>query len=167
MDQTNNTPVENDTSHTSPHVSRTAAKPSNGKLFMIGGVIIAVAGIGAYVLPHGSPANADASTGNTSAVSYKDGTYSANGSYRTHAGPEQVQVTLTLKNNIVTDSQFSATPNAQMSARYQGMFAANYKPMVVGKNINDIHLGKVSGSSLTPIGFNDALAKIKAQAARS
>lgn len=51
-----------------------------------------------------------------------------------------------------------------MSARFQDLFAQNYKPLVIGKNIDEVQLGKVSGSSLTPMGFNDALAKIKTQA---
>jgi len=98
------------------------------------------------------------------AASYKDGTYTAQGEYVTHAGPESVTVTLTLKDGIVTDSQFQGTPNAMMSGRYMQMFADNYKPMVIGKSIDSLELSKVSGSSLTPMGFNDALAKIKAQA---
>jgi hypothetical protein len=45
------------------------------------------------------------------------------------------------------------------------MFAgADYKQYVVGKKIDEVQLTKVSGSSLTPQGFNDALAKIKAEA---
>lgn len=104
------------------------------------------------------------SSGTPSASAYKDGTYTATGNYRTHAGPESVQVTLTLKGGIITDSQFSATPNERMSGFYQQMFADNYKPMVIGMNIDQVNLGKVSGSSLTPMGFNDALASIKAQA---
>lgn len=99
-----------------------------------------------------------------SASVYKDGTYTAEGDYTTHVGPESIQITLTLKNDVITDSQFSGTPNAPMSQRFMDMFSQNYKTMVVGKNIDQVNLGKVSGSSLTPIGFNDALAKIKAQA---
>lgn len=98
------------------------------------------------------------------ATSYKDGTYKAQGDYFTHAGPESVTVTLTLKDDIVIDSQFQSTPNAMMSGRYMQMFSDNYKPVVIGKDISDLQLGRVSGSSLTPMGFNDAVAKIKAQA---
>lgn len=103
-------------------------------------------------------------TPTTTSANYKNGTFTADGSYMTHVGPESVTITVTLKDNVITDTTFNATPNAPMSARFQDMFAQNYKPLVIGKNINDVQLGKVSGSSLTPIGFNDALAKIKAQA---
>lgn len=105
-------------------------------------------------------------TANTPAVQvdYKDGTYSATGSYKSPAGPEQIGVTLTLKNNIVTDATVTPEATAKRSVMMQNDFAANYKPLVVGKNINDINLTKVSGSSLTPAGFNDALANIESQA---
>jgi hypothetical protein len=95
---------------------------------------------------------------------YKDGTYSAVGSYNSPAGTEQVSVSLVLKNNIVTDSTFSATSNSGRSKAYQNEFASGYKAFVIGKNISTINVGKVSGSSLTGTGFNNALAKIKAQA---
>ena len=36
--------------------------------------------------------------------------------------------------------------------------------MVVGKNIDEVAITKVAGSSLTPKGFTDALEKIKADA---
>jgi hypothetical protein len=43
-------------------------------------------------------------------------------------------------------------------------FAANYKTQVIGKKIEGLELSKISGSSLTPKGFNDALEKIRSQA---
>ena len=105
-----------------------------------------------------------ADTTKQSASVYKDGTYSATGSYMSPGGEDQIAITLTLKNDIITD--VSATPEAGdgMSMRYQNKFISGYKQYVVGKNISDVHLTKVSGSSLTPGGFNDALAQIKAQA---
>lgn len=99
-----------------------------------------------------------------SASSYKDGTYTAEGDYMTHVGPEAIHITITLKGDVIVDSQFQGTPNAAMSQGYMQMFADNYKPLVIGKNIDDVQLDRVSGSSLTPMGFNDALAKIKVQA---
>lgn len=106
----------------------------------------------------------DAGMAMKSFTSYKDGTFTAQGHYDTHAGPEEITITLTLKDGIVTDSQFQGTPAARMSQRFMDMFANNYKPMVIGKKINELHLDKISGSSLTPIGFNNALEKIKQEA---
>ncbi len=96
--------------------------------------------------------------------SYRDGTYTAKGDYTYHSGSEEVTVTLTLKNGVVVDSQFVGTPKVAISGNFMKMFADNYKPLVIGKNLDELNLGKVSGSSRTPMGFNDAVAKIKAQA---
>ncbi|GEM_PF-935077 len=95
---------------------------------------------------------------------YKNGTYSATGSYMSPGGYDQISVTLTLANDIITS--VSVTPGAgdRTSQRYQDRFIAGYQPYVIGKNIADVNLDIVSGASLTPIGFNDALSQIKAQA---
>ena len=98
------------------------------------------------------------------AHTYKDGTYSTVGTYSSPAGAEEIGVTITLKNDIITDVGVEPKATARRSVEMQQDFAANYKPMVVGKNIASVKLGKVSGASLTPMGFNDAIAKIEAQA---
>lgn len=96
---------------------------------------------------------------------YKDGSYTATGSYRTPEGSEQITVTLTLKSGVVADSSvtFSQTRERE-SKQYQSQFASGYSQLVVGKKIDEINLSRVSGSSLTPLGFNAALEQIKAQA---
>jgi uncharacterized protein with FMN-binding domain len=96
--------------------------------------------------------------------SYKDGTYVAQGDYTYHSGSESITITVTLKDNIITDSQFQGVPKAKPSELFMGLFEKGYKALIIGKNIDEVSLTKVSGSSRTPIGFNDALAKIKAQA---
>ena len=95
---------------------------------------------------------------------YTDGTYTATGSYMSPGGEDQISITLTLAKDII--SSVSATPAAgdRTSQRYQNAFISGYKQYVVGKNIADVNLTRVSGSSLTPMGFNDALTQIKAQA---
>lgn len=95
---------------------------------------------------------------------YKNGTYKANGSYISPGGQEQVAVSLTIKNDIVTDSSVTPTPASPTSSQYQGQFVANYKQFVTGKNISTLNLSKVAGSSLTSKGFNAAVEQIKAQA---
>lgn len=95
---------------------------------------------------------------------YKDGNYSATGSYMSPGGPDQVEVELTLKKDIVTGITVTPKPGDNTSAKYQAKFISGYKSYVVGKNIADISLTKVSGSSLTSKGFNEALSKIKSQA---
>ena len=95
---------------------------------------------------------------------YKDGTYTAVGSYMSPGGPDQLSVTITLKGDIVTDATVTNMAGDRTSSRYQNMFISGYKQYVIGKNIADINLTVVSGSSLTPIGFNDALNQIKTAA---
>jgi uncharacterized protein with FMN-binding domain len=95
---------------------------------------------------------------------YKDGTYSATGSYGSPSGEEQIAVTVTIANDIVTSSSVTPMAYGGTSLRYQNYFISGYKQYVVGQNVANINLTYVSGSSLTPAGFNDALSQIKAQA---
>lgn len=95
---------------------------------------------------------------------YKNGTYSVTGEYLTPGGQRTIDVKLTLENGAVTEVEVTPKATDATSQRFQGEFVAGFKPMVVGKSIDEIELTKVSGSSLTPKGFNDALEKIKAEA---
>ena len=95
---------------------------------------------------------------------YKDGHYSATGTYMSPGGADQIAVTLTLKNDIITNITVTPEPGDGTSARYENIFVSGYKSLVVGKNIANVNLSKVSGSSLTSRGFNDAIAQIKTQA---
>ncbi len=95
---------------------------------------------------------------------YKDGTYTAVGSYDAPGGTEQITITLTIRNDIVTDASGVAGSYDRTSLRYENAFLSGFKQYVVGKNISSLQLGRVSGASLTPQGFNDALSQIKSQA---
>ncbi len=104
-----------------------------------------------------APSAADAN------ATYKDGTYKATGSYQSPQGTDTIGVSVTLKSNVIT--AVTVTPNSnEISGKWQTNFAKNVSAVVVGKKISDVQLTNVSGSSLTPIGFNDALAQIKTQA---
>jgi hypothetical protein len=95
---------------------------------------------------------------------YKDGTYSADGQYVSPAGEEQVGVTLTIANDVVTSATFEGKAENPGSVIMQGKFAEGFEGQVVGKPIDQISLGVVNGSSLTPKGFMDAVEKIKLEA---
>ncbi len=101
---------------------------------------------------------------NQGANIYKSGVYSSAGSYISPGGSEPVNLTLTIQNDVVTAADFTAEATVPASEFFQKEFIANYKTQVIGKSLKDLNLTKVSGSSLTPKGFNDAVAKIKAQA---
>ncbi len=103
-------------------------------------------------------------TASTAANTYKNGTYSASGTYSTPGGAESINVTLTIKDGVVTDSSVSQSTTNRESQEFFNSFAASYKGKVVGQKLESLSLSRVSGSSLTPRGFNSALASIKSKA---
>ena len=107
-----------------------------------------------------APSDAPAAT----TGAYKSGTYSADATYTSPGGTEEVHVTVTLDGNTIKTAEVTTDPASGTSTEYQGDFKSGFKNLVVGKNIDDVKLSKVSGSSLTSQGFNAAIAKIKAQA---
>lgn len=101
-------------------------------------------------------------TPSTSGTAYKNGSFSANGSYRTPGGTETISVSVTLKDDVITS--VSVTGNGRGdSAEYQSMFKSGVSSLTVGKDIDDVKLSRVSGSSLTSTGFNSALDTIKTE----
>lgn len=96
--------------------------------------------------------------------SYKDGTYEVVGEYISPGGNESINVNLVLKDGVVTDATVVSNATRPNSVKFQGQFIGGFKDQVIGKNIDEINITKVSGSSLTPKGFMDALNKVKVQA---
>ncbi len=106
-------------------------------------------------------------TTTTTAGTYKDGTYTATGSYNCPAGPSEMGVTLTLVDNTVTDVSISSMDMMNTTVLYyQGVFDEEIDALVVGKKLDEIgSFRSVSGASLTPKGFTAALEAIKLEAA--
>lgn len=100
----------------------------------------------------------------TTEVFFKDGTYSAMGNYASPGGSESIDVTLSLKENVITSVVVVSKAENPASKNWQARFISGVESVVVGKKINEIDLDVVSGSSLTPMGFMDALEKIKMEA---
>jgi hypothetical protein len=95
-------------------------------------------------------------------LSYRDSSYSESGAYVSPDGPETIDVHLTLAHDIVTAVSVAAgAANDAEAMNYENMFAEGISAVVVGKNIDSLHVGVVGGSSLTSQGFSAALAKIK------
>ena len=107
----------------------------------------------------GAPSAAPAAAG-----SYKDGSYSASGSYDSPGGQESVTVNLTLAGAKVTAVTVVGNATDGNAVRYQKEFAEGIAAKVIGVDIAKLTVDKVAGSSLTSGGFNDAVAKIKAKA---
>lgn len=95
---------------------------------------------------------------------YKDGSYTATGTYHTPQSVEKVTVTLTLDHDTVTAVRVTGDPQTSETIHYQGEFVAGISNAVVGKKIEELAVTRVGGSSLTSAGFNAALAEIEAQA---
>lgn len=101
----------------------------------------------------------------TSGAGYKDGTYSADGTYKSPNGTETVGVQLTLANGTVSAVEITEHPSNPNTRKFQGQFAGGIAAQVVGKSLDEIKVSKVAGSSLTSGGFNQAVEEIKSQAA--
>lgn len=101
----------------------------------------------------------------TSATSgeVNDGTYEGAGSYANPGGVSEVHVTMKIADGKV--SEVEVEPGATgTSLQYQQKFISGIAAEVVGKSLDEIKVSKVSGSSLTSQGFNQALDQIKAEA---
>lgn len=96
---------------------------------------------------------------------YTDGTYTADGSYQTPETVEEISVTLTVADGLVTDVEVTGDPQARETEQYQGQFIDGISDEVVGKSLDEIEVSRVAGSSLTSGGFNEAVESIKEQAA--
>lgn len=94
----------------------------------------------------------------------KDGTYEATGKYVSPAGPETLGVTVTLKDGLIAEASVEPQAINKVSLKMQTMFKDGFKDQVIGKDITEVKLEKVSASSLSPKGFNDALQQIIEQA---
>ncbi len=103
-------------------------------------------------------------SGSTDTSTYKDGTYNATGSYVSPGGRESIGLTVTIKDGVITDTQLQKNATDRDAKEYQKLFADNYKTLVVGKSVDEVSLSRVAGSSLTSLGFNNALTQIKEDA---
>ena len=96
-------------------------------------------------------------------AAYRDGTYTATGWYG--GAPSHVEVTITLAGGRITAARVVPQPvNNAIPRDYQERFAEAAPPLVVGRSVDEVALDHVAGSSGTPDGFNDALARIRGQA---
>ena len=92
-----------------------------------------------------------------------DGTYTAIGEYGDQ--PSQITVTVTLEEGIIRSVQVEPHASVPRSLELQRAFAAAVPAVVVGRPIGEVNVGKLAGSSGTPVGFNDAIRQIREQAA--
>jgi hypothetical protein len=113
-----------------------------------------------------TPSNSNLNSTNSAKTNsiYKDGNYTVTGSYFTPGGDEVIGVSVTLKDGVIVNSEVTQQGKNPTAKRKQADFAENFKSFVICKNIDQVNLTVVSGSSLTTQGYNDALMQIKAKA---
>jgi hypothetical protein len=99
--------------------------------------------------------------------SYKNGTFVASGSYDSPGGTESITVSVTLQNGVVTATSAQSGATDEDAKEFQAQFISGYKQLVIGKSISNLSLSRVSGSSLTSQGFNEAIDQIKQEAQTS
>lgn len=109
-------------------------------------------------------ANQNSPSSSATSGTFKDGTYTATGSYTSPGGNESITINVTLKDGVVTETSAVSGANDPTAKQHQNEFISGYKDQVVGKKIDVIKLSRVSGSSLTSQGFNSAIQQIKQQA---
>lgn len=130
------------------------------------GLAVGFAGLGLVgALAGCAAATADAAGGGGGASGpYSDGTYTEDGSYLSPAGEQKVTVKVTLADDKIT--AITVTPHATdpTAKGYQAMFVQGIASIVVGKEIDQLSVSRVAGSSLTSGGFNKAIDAIKADA---
>jgi hypothetical protein len=95
-------------------------------------------------------------------VVYRDGEYTAVGRYG--GGPSYITVWVELEDGIITDVLVTPMATNATSLDFQRRFANAVGPVVTGRHIGEVRVGRLSGSSTTPNGFNHAIDQIKEQA---
>jgi uncharacterized protein with FMN-binding domain len=101
----------------------------------------------------------------TSDHSYRDGDYTADGSYSAPSGTETISVDLSLEDDVVIFVEVTPHATEGNQKKFQNQFAEGIAAEVLGKDLDELTISRVAGSSLTSSGFNEALEAIKDEAA--
>lgn len=135
---------------------------------LIGGLVLIITlgfGIGVALSVSKNISTLTSNTSSSLLNTYKDGTYTANGSYRTPGGTESIDVTVSIKNQIITSVDVSDKATDEISQKYNQKFIKGISGVVVGKSITTNFAPRVvNGASITINGFDKALSAIRTQA---
>ena len=95
-----------------------------------------------------------------------DGAFTYDVSYLTPKGATEMTAAFTVTDNVISDVTLTGNPQHKTSLQYQQTLQAELGSLVIGKDLSSVSAlpAKVSGSSLTPGGFNQALAQLQAEA---
>ena len=95
---------------------------------------------------------------------YRDGQYAATGWYGSL--PSHQDVTLTIRDDTVTEVVITTPAENPTSLEHQQSFAAALPEAIVGRDIDTVNIDRLAGASGCSEGFMNALAEIR-DAARS
>ena len=112
--------------------------------------------------PAPTPKSAPVPAMPVSTNAYKNGTYRTQASYRTPGGQYQIDITLSVSDDKITNTIVSF--NAGASDSYSKAFSRAYQSSVAGENLGTVHPSRIGGASLTTRAFNSTLDTIRSQA---
>lgn len=133
-----------------------------------GGVLLVQSGETAEASPTvhlGTAATAssiDASDGSL----FRDGEYASTGRYLTPGGDESIEVTLRVRDGVITAATSRTEALSPTARQFQEQFRVAIAAQVVARPLSSVTVDVVAGASLTSSGFNDALARIRSEAHR-
>ncbi|MFA7285052.1 MAG: hypothetical protein WC004_04515 [Candidatus Absconditabacterales bacterium] len=102
-------------------------------------------------------------TGTTTTASTLNGTFKFADKYMTPGGEEPMDVTVTIVDGVITAVEAKNVAILPKSVSFQDKFIAGVAGVVVGKNVSDVEITNINGSSLTAQAFNKALNNLELQ----
>ena len=95
---------------------------------------------------------------------YTDGTYVAEGGYTAPSGPAAITVSITIADDAVSWVHVAPGTFVGDPFAFQDQFAKAVPDLILGKDLDELSVSRVAGSSLTSQAFNLAIDKIKTEA---
>jgi uncharacterized protein with FMN-binding domain len=95
---------------------------------------------------------------------YTDGTYVAEGGYTAPSGLAAITVSITVSDDAVSWVHVAPGTFVGDPFTFQDQFAKAVPDLVLGKDLDEVSVSRVAGSSLTSEAFNRAIDKIKTEA---
>jgi len=95
---------------------------------------------------------------------YRNGRYTATGHYLTPGGNESIAVSIDVEGDMVAASTIEVEATSPTARQFQEQFRTTIAGRVTARPLSGLSVSRVSGASLTSLGFNDALAKIRQEA---
>lgn len=95
---------------------------------------------------------------------YRNGRYTAMGHYLTPGGNESIAVSVDVEADTITASAIQVEATSPTARQFQEQFRTTIAGRITAQPLSALSVSRVSGASLTSLGFNDALVKIRQEA---